>query len=62
MDASKPTSAPRASAREQTHCADCRRPLTERERYLGETCIECEREYLLDTTSNPDDDSYPYAA
>lgn len=46
----------RDDARQQTHCADCRRPLTPREQFIGETCIECEREYLLDTTSNPDDD------
>lgn len=55
----EPNSAPRASAREHTHCADCGRPLTERERFIGETCIECEREYLHDTHS---DDDYPRAA
>jgi len=56
MDSRKPTSAPRATAREQMHCADCGRPLTTREQYVGDACDQCEREYVHDTTSNVDDE------
>lgn len=50
-----------AASGRQKPCADCGRPLTAHEQYLGDACEECEREYLLDTL-HPDDDQYPRAA
>jgi predicted amidophosphoribosyltransferase len=41
-------------------CADCGKPLTAREQYLGDACEKCEREYQLETTDP--DDLYPRAA